>query len=209
MARELPTSPWSPAIGQPDHVEVTFRPLVDDDLPLLHVWLNEPGIVRWWEGDDVSWEAVVRDYGTANPDPTEHWLALVAGEPAGWIQCYAWADYAEEEEARVHLRLGVAPTAAGIDYLVADPARRGRGIGATMIRSFVRDVVFGRHPGWTQVSAGPVLANEASWRALAKAGFRWLGDHPMAGGTVRVMAADRPTDDGGDGAAPASGAHGA
>ena len=39
-----------------------LRPLTDDDLPVLHAWLNEPGVVWWWEGDDVSWEAVVRDY---------------------------------------------------------------------------------------------------------------------------------------------------
>jgi acetyl esterase/lipase len=36
-------------------MEVTFRRLTDDDLPLLHDWLNESGVVRWWEGDDVSW----------------------------------------------------------------------------------------------------------------------------------------------------------
>jgi hypothetical protein len=46
-------------------VDVTFRRLVDDDLPLLHRWLNEPGVVRWWEDDDVSWDGVVRDYGRA------------------------------------------------------------------------------------------------------------------------------------------------
>jgi len=52
-------------------MDLTFRRLADDDLPVLHRWLNEPGLVRWWEGDDVSWQAVVRDYGSANPDPTE------------------------------------------------------------------------------------------------------------------------------------------
>ena len=46
---------------------------------MLHGWLNEPGVVRWWEGDDVSWDAVVRDYGPANPDPTEHWIASLDG----------------------------------------------------------------------------------------------------------------------------------
>ena len=53
----------------------TFRRLTDDDLPMLHAWLNEPGVVRWWEGDDVSWDGVVRDYGSASDETTEHWIA--------------------------------------------------------------------------------------------------------------------------------------
>ena len=173
-------------------VDVTFRRLTDDDLPLLHRWLNEPGVVRWWEGDDVSWDGVVAQYGSANEDPTEHWLAMVEGEPVGWIQCYAWADFADEEETKAQFALGVDRAAAGIDYLVADPAHRGKGLGTAMIAAFVRDVVFARHPDWTQASAGPFVANEASWRALERAGFRILGDYPGGDdGDARVMVIDR------------------
>ncbi|HSK23145.1 MAG TPA: hypothetical protein VK906_08220, partial [Egicoccus sp.] len=55
------------------------------------------------------------------------------------------------------------------------------------------------HPGWTQVCASPQEANEASWRALANAGFRSLGtfeDDEV--GTCRMMVLDRtasPTDE--------------
>ena len=172
-------------------VRVTFRRLTDDDLPVLHRWLNDPEVVQWWEGDDVSWEGVVREYGSANDDPGEHWLALLGDEPVGWIQCYAWADYAHEDEAQAHLALGVDPSAAGIDYLVGERSRRGQGLGTRMIAAFVDEVVFGMHPDWTQVSAGPFVANEASWRALAGAGFRALGDHPDEEGPFRVMVRDR------------------
>ena len=79
-------------------MEVTVRRLTDDDLPLLHGWLNQPDVVRWWEGDDVSWEGVLRDYGAASEEPAEHWIALLEGEPVGWIQCYAWADYGDEDD---------------------------------------------------------------------------------------------------------------
>lgn len=169
--------------------DVTFRRLTDDDLPMLHGWLNEPGVVRWWEGDDVSWEGVQRDYGSANADPVEHWIAVVDGRDVGWIQCYAVAD--EPEEAGTWLAYGVERTAAGIDYLVADPAARGRGFGSRMIRAFVRDVVFGRHPQWTQACAAPLEANAASWRALARAGFtaRATIDDPL--GPCRLMVVER------------------
>jgi aminoglycoside 6'-N-acetyltransferase len=166
-------------------VVVAFRRLVDGDLPVLHGWLNEPGVVRWWEGDDVSWEAVVRDYGSTSPDRTEHWIASVDGREMGWIQCYAAAD--EPEETEHWWALGVDRRAAGIDYLVGDPRDRGRGLGSSMIRAFVVDVVFGLHPQWPEVCAAPFAANVASWRALEKAGLRRIAE-----GT---MEPDNPVDD--------------
>lgn len=156
---------------------------------MVHGWLNEPGVVRWWEGDDVSWEAVVRDYGPANPDSTEHWIASIDGRDVGWIQCWPAAD--EPEEAEGWWALGVDRTAAGIDYLIGQPADRGRGLGSAMIRAFVADVVFGLHPGWTQACAGPYEANSASWKALEKAGFRFAGIVPDDDGPCRLMVADR------------------
>ena len=170
-------------------MEVSFRRLADEDLPMLHRWLNEPGVVRWWEGDDVSWDAVARDYGPANPDPTEHWIASVDGRDVGWIQCYAAAD--EPEECEPWWALGVDRDAAGIDYLVGDPADRGSGIGAAMIRAFVVDVVFGLHPQWSQACAAPYAANTASWRALERAGFRFVGTVEDDDGPCRLMAIDR------------------
>lgn len=168
---------------------ITFRRLVDDDLPLLHRWLNEPGVVQWWEGDDVSWDAVVRDYGSACADGVEHWLASIDGRAVGWIQCYAAADDPEESEA--WWALGIDRDAAGIDYLVGEPTDRGHGVGSAMIRAFVADVVFGLHPAWTQACAAPYAANTASWRALEKAGFTFVGIVDDDDGPCRLMAVDR------------------
>jgi RimJ/RimL family protein N-acetyltransferase len=136
---------------------ITFRPTTDDDLPLLHRWLNEPGVVEWWEGDDVSWEGVVRDYGSGRDDGTEHFLALLDGRPVGWIQTWSPEDDAGS---------------VGIDYLLGEPADRGRGIGSAMIRAFVETVL----PERTRITADPERANLASVGALRRAGFVPEGD---------------------------------
>ncbi|HZQ85238.1 MAG TPA: GNAT family N-acetyltransferase [Acidimicrobiales bacterium] len=170
-------------------MEVTFRRLTDDDLPMLHRWLNEPGVVTWWEGDDVSWDNVVKEYGEANPDPTEHWIASVDGRDVGWIQC--WAARREQDEIAPWRAFGVTDDAAGIDYLLGDPGDRARGTGSAMIRAFVRDVVFGLHPQYTQACAAPYEANTASWRALEKAGFRLAGIVPDKDGPCRLMISER------------------
>lgn len=171
----------------PGHVE--FRRLGDDDLPTLHRWLNEPGVVEWWEDDDVSWDGVVRDYGSGSTDPVEFWIASVSGRDIGWIQCYATED--DPEEAASWWELGVHRSAAGIDYLIGDAADRGHGLGAHMIRTFVGEVVFGAHPSWTQACAAPLAANTASWRALESAGFRFVDFVQDTRGLARLMVADR------------------
>lgn len=175
-------------------MDVTFRRLTDDDLPLLHRWLNDPGVVRWWEGDDVSWRAVVRDYGLASTDPTEYWIADQDGVAVGWIQCYATADFEHESEVQHWRALGVGGTAAGIDYLIGDPNDRGRGLGTAMIRAFVDRIVFRLHPEWTHVGASPLEGNVASWRALEKAGFRLVGTFEDEHGPARLLVAPRPAD---------------
>lgn len=174
-------------------MDVRFRRLTDDDLVMLHRWLNEPGVVRWWEGDDVSWDAVVRDYGSASTDPTEYWIASVDGRDFGWIQCYATADFAHEDEVKQWRALGVDRAAAGIDYLVGEPDDRRQGLGTAMIRAFVRDIVFPDHLHWTQVGASPFEANVASWRALEKAGFSFAGSFDSEHGRCRLMLLHRPS----------------
>jgi len=185
---------------------LTFRRLTADDLPMLHSWLNEPGVIRWWEGQDVSWEGVVQGYGNDARSWREQWIALEDGEPVGWLQCYLAADNPDETEG--WWDFDIDERAAGIDYLVADPARRHAGLGSRMIRAFAEDVVLGLHPSWTQVCAGPFAANIASCRALAKAGFRFVAliDDDDDDGPCQLMALDRASadDDGTNGECTAS-----
>lgn len=88
--------------------EFTFRRVTGDDLALLHRWLNEPGIVRWWEGEDVSWEGVRSKYTERPADGYEDWFALLDGEPVGWLGCGAAAD--EPDEHAPWFVLGLDPT---------------------------------------------------------------------------------------------------
>ena len=151
---------------------ITFRPMGATDLPMMHEWLNDPDVVRWWEGQDVSYEGVVRHYGSPATPSTEHWIAMADGRDIGWLQCYLARDnLGETEDWWDH---DIDENAAGIDYLVADPAQRDQGLGSAMIRAFALDIVLGRHPTWTQVCAGPFAANIASCKALEKAGFEFI-----------------------------------
>lgn len=150
--------------------DVQLRPLRRSDLPLLGRWLAEPLVRRWWD-HDTSPEAVERDFGPSidGVDETAMRVATTAEGPYGLVQRYPIAAYAEylAEFAPV---CPVLPGALSVDYLVGEPAARGRGLGAAMIRAAVEDG-WAAHPGAPEVLVPVCVGNRSSWRALERAGF--------------------------------------
>lgn len=65
--------------------------------------------------------------------------------------------------------------AVELDYLIADPALRGRGLGARMIAQAVEDTWKARLTA-PAVLVAVVAANTASWRALEKAGLQRIAE---------------------------------
>lgn len=154
-------------------MDLRFRRLTHDDLPMMHRWLNDPEIMEWWEGDDVSWAGVLSDY---RPDPggtLEHWIVEMRDRPIGWIQCYDFHQERGDDTTPAGIR--VHSRAAGLDFLIGERADRGRGLGSQMLSEFVDQVLFGRHDQWAQAVADPHVDNVASRKALTNAGFHELG----------------------------------
>lgn len=148
-------------------VEVTFRPIARADLPLLSRWLAEPLVARWW-AHDPSPEAVEADFGPVldGRDPTEVELACAGGRPFGLLQRYTFADNPEylQEFAPVY---PVPDGALSIDYLIGEPAMRGRGVGAAMIRR-----------SWPRAGRGTRrrATSSSRWRRATSApGAPWSG----------------------------------
>ena len=146
---------------------IRFRPMTRDDLPLVHEWHQRPHVVRWWTVRNTFEETEAHYLPTIEgTDPTQHYLALLDGEPLGMVQTYlvsAYPDYAaliEEGEGT-----------AGLDLFIGDEAQTGRGLGTEMIRRFVDEIVFAR-PETTACAADPDVRNTASLRAFEKAGFQ-------------------------------------
>jgi RimJ/RimL family protein N-acetyltransferase len=149
---------------------ISFRPLTQNDLPLLHRWLNEPHVQAWYQRGPASLEYVIDKYGARIEGrlPTFCYLILYDGQPIGHIQTYRVADY-----PHYHTQLGCSDSAAGVDLFIGDHAFVGRGLGSIVIRKFVNEVVFITLPV-DSIVTGPHPDNIASVRAFEKAGFRHL-----------------------------------
>ena len=163
-----------------------FRRLVESDLALLAEWLARPHVLEWWR-PYPSLEAVREHYlprirGESVVTP---YLALLEGEPVGYLQSYVAADVGG------HWWPGVQDRGAwGIDQFLADGARLGQGLGTSMVRAFV-DLLFD-DPGVREVRVDPAVDNLRAIRCYEKAGFRALGPVTTPDGPSLLMVVARP-----------------
>ena len=182
-----------------DPFSFTFRRLEASDLPMLAGWLAEPRVRRWWNHDPAA-DAVEHDFGPSvrGDEPGDDFVVLLtesgsphAEVPVGLLQRSVIADYPSEliEFATLLDAAGLGPVPAGaveLDYLLGDPAFRGRGIGTAMIRAAV-ERVWAELPGTSTVLVFVVAANRGSWRALERAGLTRIAEGPLT--------PDNPLDD--------------
>ncbi len=152
---------------------LTFRRLTRDDFALLARWLAEPHVHEWWDHEFTP-EALERDFGPTvdGEEPAEDHVVLLDGTPIGMVQYCHLVDVPEYagELARV---CPIGDGAVTIDYFIGEPGRTGAGVGTAMIRAFV-DRIWTDDPRATHVVVAVNSANECSWRALLRAGFRLI-----------------------------------
>ena len=156
------------------------------DLPLLHEWLQRPHVQRWWS-ERETYDEVVAHYGPAldGDDPTDHYITLLDENPIGLVETYLVSDH-PEYAAIVDVGEGVA----GVDLFIAEEALVGRGLGSSLLRQFVDEIVFAR-PGTVACIAGPESENVASIRAFEKAGFRAVREFMEEGRRHTLVRRDR------------------
>ena len=175
----------SPAPSRAD--QVAFRPLAEDDLPLLCAWLNRPHLRRFYQKAPIALDQVRAEYGPGvrGEEPSLPHLAMLGGRPFGYAQCYRlmdWPDYAAE--------IGVTGGVA-MDYFIAEPQLIGVGLGKAMLGAYLEQVVFPAFPEETRCIVCHEAANAASGGVLRSLGFRWVRDLIEGGAPSRMMALER------------------
>jgi len=177
----------------------TFRRLTRDDFELLAGWLAEPHVHEWWDHEYTP-QALEHDFGRAidGDEPAADFIAMLDGSPIGIVQYSRFVD----DPAGVDEMADVYPVGDGavsIDYLIGDPGRVGRGTGTAMIEAFV-ERIWRTDPVATHVVVPVNSANERSWRALLRAGFRLVArgelepDSPRHDPMHEILRIDRPSE---------------
>jgi RimJ/RimL family protein N-acetyltransferase len=160
---------------------LTFEPLTGRDLPMVHAWLQRPHVAEWWR-EPTTLAELERDYvpGTTTGSSTRAYIAILDGEPVGFIQSYVAMGSGEgwwEQETD--------PGTRGIDQFLANAEQLGRGIGSAMVRLFVERLF--EDPAVTKVQADPSPENQRAIRCYRRAGFVVHGEVATPDGPALLM----------------------
>lgn len=146
---------------------ISLRLMTEQDLPMLHVWLNRPHIVEWWGGERPSLEEVRAHYlpRVLLDEQVTPYIGMIDNKPFAYAQSYValgagdgwWEDETD-------------PGVRGIDQSIADPELLGLGLGTKLVRSLV-DLLF-TDPRVTKIQTDPNPSNLRAIRCYEKAGFR-------------------------------------
>jgi aminoglycoside 6'-N-acetyltransferase len=149
---------------------ISFRALQTGDLVLLHCWLANPRVFRWYGGAAPAFAEVEAKYTPrlAGQAPTKPCLILHAAKPIGYIQTYLVAT--DPYYAAI---VGDSSAAAAIDIFIGEDEYAGRGLGAATIRAFLRKIIFS-DLALDSCYIDPHPDNSVAIRAYTRAGFRPL-----------------------------------
>jgi aminoglycoside 6'-N-acetyltransferase-1b len=175
---------------------VTLRLMDQNDLNLLHEWLNRPHVVEWWGGKRPSLQEVYDHYlpRVLAQENVVPYIGLLDGKPFAYAQSYVvldpGGDWWQEE---------TDPGARGIDQFIADPELLGQGLGAHLVNTLV-SILFA-DPHVTVVQTDPAPHNLRAIRCYEKAGFRQVRQIVTPDGPAIYMLRARPSLPGVPGAA--------
>jgi AacA4 family aminoglycoside N(6')-acetyltransferase len=166
---------------------VTLRLMVEEDLSLLHEWLNQPHVVEWWAGEQPAFDEVRAKYTPRilAADRVTPYIAMLGSRPFAYAQSYVafgcgsgwWEDETD-------------PGVRGIDQMIGEAYLLGKGLGTKLVCKLV-DTLF-EDPSVTKVQTDPAPTNLRAIRCYEKAGFRIVDHVVTPDGLAVYMVKDRP-----------------
>ena len=159
----------------------TFKPLTVHDLPMVYEWLQRPHVAEWWH-ELTTLAELERAYVPVamNTNSTRAYIAMLDGEPIGFIQSYVALGSGEgwwEQETD--------PGTRGIDQFLVNAEQLGRGFGSAMVNAFVERLF--EDPAVTKVQTDPSPRNERAIRSFRRTGFVAHGEVITPDGPALLM----------------------
>ena len=161
--------------------------MTEDDVPMLHAWLQRPHIANWWGGEEgLSFEEARAKYiprVLAVDRVTPH-IATLEGRPIGYAQSYValgcgdgwWEDETD-------------PGVRGIDQFLSEPTLLDQGLGTRLVTALV-ELLF-RDPTVTKIQTDPDPTNLRAIRCYEKAGFKAVRTIVTPDGAALYMLQER------------------
>ncbi len=120
-----------------DERTIAFKPVDEDDLPLLAQWLAEPHVRQWW-GDPDEELALMRSI-LEEDDGNEGFVVSVDGQPIGYIQSWKPTNFNTDKWLEEAPWIADVPAGSlGVDVFIGRPDLIESGIGSGIVAAFCR-----------------------------------------------------------------------
>lgn len=146
---------------------ITIRPVLASDREDLHRWLNNPEVLRYYEGRDKpqSYADIDARYLSVKDGSMARCVILVDHQPAGYLQAYQ-----HPLRAPPGMGLSQGPRVYGVDLFIGEPDLWNQGVGTQAIKLVTQTLV--RVYGADAVIVDPRVNNPRAVRAYKKCGYR-------------------------------------
>jgi aminoglycoside 6'-N-acetyltransferase len=167
--------------------EIAFRPVEERDFPLLTAWLAEPHVRRFYQKTSVTLEDVALEYGPCvrGEEPGVCHLAISAGTPFAYLQCYRNTDYREWAEL-----IGV-DGGISVDLFIGDSTYLRKGFGRAALSGYLLRVAFPYYNRETRAYIAHAQVNRAALGCSQAVGFHPIRAFLEDGVEMLLLTADQ------------------
>lgn len=138
---------------------ITFVPLVESHVSLMHRWLSDGEALRWYGRQPATEESIHQKYLVAKPQTgTRCFIVHHDQEPIGYLQHYRISDHPQYGSL-----VGAEPHDNGMDLFIGRDDRIGRGLGTQIVAAALKGLIFAQ-PDAARCLVGPSPDNKRAIR---------------------------------------------
>lgn len=156
------------------HTTITFRPMVEGDLPLLSAWITDARVKTWFTDDDYISE--LQDH--LNDPRVAQWIVSDDATPVAYLQDYDIHAFPQ------HYLADLPVGARGMDTFIAASDLMGRSLGPRYLGLHAARLF---EQGVPALGIDPNPENTAAIRAYEKVGFQQKSQTTSPWGPVVLM----------------------
>lgn len=164
-------------------LEIQFKPVNENHIPLLRRWLKEPHVAEFWQEPEEETEFKQKYLGRLQARDVRPYIIIYKGRPIGYMQDYeaalvggGWWPNAK-------------PGTFGIDQYIGEHEFVNMGLGTKMIHQFVARLF--ENPNVIEIITDPDPKNSRAIRVYEKVGFKKVGPISTPGGDAMLMVVSR------------------
>ena len=153
---------------------INFKPLTENDLPLLFTWFQKPHIKQWYaRGEKYTLDMIREKYlpRILNPQSIPNFIVYADNTPIGYIQLYCLKDSLPDGVTDYNHPLfdSFKPNEiAGVDLFIADENYLKKGYATLTLTNFIKEYVQGK---FILLITDSLKSNKNAIRFFIKNGF--------------------------------------